>query len=574
MLDMARSIEERLKHRGPDESSLVDIPHGVLVSCRLAITDPAGSHQPLRGCGPNLSVVFSGEIYNFRELRAELAASGHQLRTNGDGEVIAHLYEQVGIRMLDRLRGAFAIALYDHGADTLILARDRLGEKPLLFGQNGDVVTFASECRALLPYVDTDVDREAFEGYVRFGHFPEPSTPLIGVKKVPAGGYIVLDRQISSPIKSDSYWSLPRPAAYPGTSASRLADVTHAFSDAVRQQTPSDVPGAIALSDGIDSTLIAHAAAQHCTDLRAYSVAFDWMDDRAQQSDVAAATAKELGLSHQIVSLTESRYQDLLVEGATSMSEPVADWTMPAYLGLVDQCRQDGVRVLLTGHGADELLLAYDWTQRALRNDPRVNHAFAEAYAFNAEYREGQEFLRSIRTGNVVSANAESQRPGTTGGRGAYRALREKLLSGYLRSNGLMQLDSLGLLREVEVRLPFVDYLVVEAIIAADPDQQASDRPKRLLYELAGSIGLHHASRPKKPFFPDLLTIQSPVIGLAQDVLPHGRLVHFELLEIAAVSSLVRSAQSGRFINVLLRLLVIELWLRNVDQAIAPAASQ
>ncbi|MEV7012047.1 asparagine synthase (glutamine-hydrolyzing) [Streptosporangium sp. NPDC051022] len=577
---MTHEMSRRLRHRGPDETRTVDIPAGALISCRLAVLDPERSHQPLTDCSGAVTVVYSGEIYNYRELRRELSAAGHVFLTDGDGEVIPHLYEGYGTNFPERLRGAFAIAVYDRPADRLVLVRDRLGEKPLVYAVTGDRFLFASETRAIVPYTDGRISASAVHRYLHFGYVPEPSTVFEGIEKVPAGTVMVLDRAASLVPRFTGYWS-PRVLEGRGGAASprgRVAAMAESFSTAVGQQLNADVPAAVALSDGIDSTLLTEVAARCVPRPRTYSVAFDWMRDDRHVA-LADATARRVGASHAVIEISPARYMNLLVEGAAAQGEPIADWTMPAYLGMADRCREDGVRVLLTGHGPDELFLAYDWTRSALRSlggeAAGEDGALHDAYRFNPEYREAVMLAGSLSGKYAPMMNGEAHPMSSVrGGRNARSDLRQRLVAGYLRSNGLMQLDGLGLLKEVEVRLPYVDHRFVEAAISADNGAAHDpDRPKALLYEMAAALGIGVRFTPKRPFFPDLRGVNAPVTALAESMLPSGTLVGDGVVPRGSAERLLGSVRTtGTGLNMMYRLLILELWLRHLGDPVGGTA--
>ncbi|WP_327093204.1 asparagine synthase (glutamine-hydrolyzing) [Nonomuraea sp. NBC_01738] len=557
-------ISRRLRHRGPDETHCVDVEAGSLISCRLAIMDPAGSRQPLSGCDDLTTVIYSGEIYNFRELRDELRAAGHVLHTEGDGEVIPHLYEMYGIDFPKRLRGAFAIAVHDGRTDQLILARDRLGEKPLVYAVTAHAFLFASEIKAILPFAAGNLSYPAVHQYLHFGYVLEPGTMFENIKKVPAGTVLVVDRKISLTPRATQYWSLE------ADGGERTDSMAEAFSTAVHQQLQADVPTAVALSDGIDSTLIALSAARHTSKSRAYSVAFGWMTAETQ-TEAPASTARRAGLLHEVVTLSPDRYLTLLTAGAEGLSEPIADWTMPAYLGMVQRCREDGVRVLLTGHGPDELFLAYDWTRSALAALTGKSNAscpsLRDAYLFNPEYRAAGEFFAGMRGDVLPGLDSDAvMAPMVRSGENARSDLRRQLASGYLRSNGLMQLDSLGLMMEVEVRLPYVDHRFVEAATRADTqNSRGEDNPKTLLYEMAARMGLATSFTPKRPFFPETEILRWPILELSKSSILDGLLVKYGIVTRRAAEQLIHSAEHpGAEMTVVYRLLLLELWLRSL----------
>ncbi|MFI6259403.1 asparagine synthase (glutamine-hydrolyzing) [Micromonospora zamorensis] len=564
-------MAEVLAHRGPDATRIHPLPGGALVSTRLAIIDPAGSDQPLTGCTPDVCAVYNGEIYNYRHLRELLRRQGHHLHGQGDGEVITHLYEQYGRQFVEHLRGAFAIALFDARTDELILARDRMGEKPLVYAVQNTTVSFASEIRALQPAVGAGAVRpESLPAYLLYGFAPEPATLLEGVSKLPAGHFAVVRRDAGVQLTLHRYWTAPvGPPANGGEDApDRRGDLitvaSAALAEAVEQQTYADVPVAVALSGGVDSTLLARIAARTLTDLRTYTVGFDWTP--TDELDAAAATAQALHSKHTEIRLSVDDYLHLLRRGSRSASEPIADWTLPAYLALTTHCHDDGVRVLLTGHGPDELFLAYRWVRQAIAyiRQPGSPPETIDAYTFNPEYAEAMDLIDSVLTGTAraIPATTSATLPDE-----AFRQhLRSALLRGYLVSNGLMQLDTLGLMNAVEVRVPYVDHKFVEAVsVLETPGSDREAMPKAKLYAIAETLDLPIHYVAKRPFFPTLAAVTPSILSMAQDHLLSGELAAAGLIRPNAVRQLLLSTPTiGNGLNVLFRLLMLEMWLTHL----------
>jgi asparagine synthase (glutamine-hydrolysing) len=570
--DQHRGMAQRLVHRGPDLTRVHPLPGGGLVSTRLAIIDPEGAGQPVAGCTTAVVCVYNGEIYNYQELRGQLLARGHRLSTQGDGEVIPHLYEEHGRHFVDQLRGAFAIALYDAHRDELILARDRMGEKPLVYTASGTTIRFASETRALEAAAELGaVSAEALGAFLLYGFVPEPDTLFRDVRKIPAGHYAVVRRRPAFGVTLHRYWSLPSPADTGGYDdrgrADLIASASAILAETVSQQTRADVPVGVALSGGIDSTLLARLSARSLTDLRTYSVGFDWTP--SGELAAAAATARTVQGKHTEIRLSVHDYLELLNEGSRKASEPIADWTMPAYLALTTRCQGDGVRVLLTGHGPDELFLAYQWTRQAnakIRSTKDTVDTI-DAYQFNPEYREAAGLLGSVLAAAGGRVRADGLGSCTRRSSGAFRhALRSALMRGYLRSNGLMQLDSLGLMKAVEVRVPYVDYRFVEAAATLD-DLGAAEAavPKRPLYAMADVLQVPSPYVEKRPFFPSLTAVAAPIAAMARDVIRSGELITEGFISPQTMRTLLNSvASDGSGLTVLFRLFVAEMWLTHL----------
>jgi asparagine synthase (glutamine-hydrolysing) len=363
-------MNDRQAHRGPDDAGLwearrSDGAYVGLANRRLAIQDlsPAG-HMPMVDDSGSVVITYNGEIYNFPELRRELVDAGHRFRSDGDTEVILQLYLREGPSCLRRLNGMFGLAIYDGRTETLLLARDHFGVKPLYLARDGQRVAFASELKALLVVaeVDRSLDPSAIDQYLSFLWVPEPRTAFRAISKLPAGHYALLSRE---GFELQQYWDLPLPAAgvrFPIDEHALALELADRLEGAVRRQMISDAPIGAFLSAGLDSTSIVAIMARHSpSPPRTYTISFPphyrmgetTLDDPA----VAQRTADTLGCDHHHL-VVEPRVADLLPRLVWHMDDPVSDpATVLAYL-VAAEARQD-VKVLLSGVGGDELFAGY-----------------------------------------------------------------------------------------------------------------------------------------------------------------------------------------------------------------------
>ena len=326
---------------------------------RLAVIDPAGSRQPLANEDGAIRLAYNGEVYNYRDLRADLSSRGHTLLSAGDSEVLVHLYEDHGPAMLAHLVGMFAFAIWDAARQRLLLARDRLGQKPLYWSRTPAGLAFASEPAALLecPDVPRGVDRRAIGAFLRFGYVPAPATGFAGIQKLPPAHYLVFDAatgRVEGPMR---YWDIPRGPADENTSAEDWRERLRAtLSEAVRSQLAADVPLGVLLSGGLDSSAVtALAAAGASAPLRTFTVRFaeaGW-DESAYAREVARRFATE----HTEVRV-EPRCLEALPELVLRHGEPFADSSAVAMYYLAREARR-GITVALSGDGGDESFGGY-----------------------------------------------------------------------------------------------------------------------------------------------------------------------------------------------------------------------
>jgi len=347
-----------LEHRGPDDEGYFQLPGIGLGHRRLSIIDLSGGHQPLFNEDETVCVVFNGEIYNFMELASELTAKGHRFRTRCDTEAIVHAWEEWGPRCVERFRGMFAFALFDRNTQTLFLARDRLGIKPLYYSMlDGGTVVFGSELKALLrhPDLSREIDPFAVEDFFAFGYIPDPRSIYRSVSKLPPGHTLTLRRGQATEGPS-RYWD---PAFEPHEGRSEeavLEELRARLDDAVEARLVADVPLGAFLSGGVDSSAVVAAMARLQDDpVNTCNIAFG--EDDFDESRYAEMMAKHVGTNH------SSRLVDpddfaLLDELATVYDEPYADSSaLPTYR-VCEEARRH-VKVALSGDGGDEVFAGY-----------------------------------------------------------------------------------------------------------------------------------------------------------------------------------------------------------------------
>jgi asparagine synthase (glutamine-hydrolysing) len=266
----------RIRHRGPDDQGTMVRGVASLGMRRLSIIDLAGGHQPISGCDPAVSVVFNGEIYNYRELQKELEARGHRFHTHSDTEAIVHAYEEYGPDCVEGLRGMFGFAIWDERKEELFVARDRAGKKPLYYAlTHGGTLVFGSELKSLLehPEVERELDVEALDAYLTFGYVPDPLSIFRGIRKLPPGNHLTYrDGQIS--VKQ--YWDFPfEPEAVRRTESDYLEELQALLDEAVRVRLVADVPLGAFLSGGVDSSAVVGFMSRHTpAAVKTFSIGF------------------------------------------------------------------------------------------------------------------------------------------------------------------------------------------------------------------------------------------------------------------------------------------------------------
>jgi asparagine synthase (glutamine-hydrolysing) len=344
-------------HRGPDDQGEYWDAGIGLGMRRLSIIDVQGGHQPIPNEDRSIWAICNGEIYNFRELRADLEARGHTFRCNSDTEVIVHLYEEEGTELFKRLRGMFAIALWDSNRSRLILARDRLGKKPLYISRQSDRLAFASEMKSILAVdgISREINLEALREYLALGYVPAPRTLLEGIEKLLPGYYMIVEK---GSVRTEQYWDVPQAAVENQSEEEWIERVREKLLESVRIRLVSDVPLGAFLSGGIDSSAIVAGMAR-LTDrpVKTYSIGFEGRDGFYNELPYAQIVAKAFGTDHHEI-IVHPKISDLLPTLIWHLDEPIADSAFVTTY-LVASLASQSVKVILSGVGGDELFGGY-----------------------------------------------------------------------------------------------------------------------------------------------------------------------------------------------------------------------
>ncbi|MBV8273913.1 MAG: asparagine synthase (glutamine-hydrolyzing) [Verrucomicrobia bacterium] len=350
---MARSIA----HRGPDDEGYFFDDNLGLGFRRLSIIDLSGGHQPMSDAEESVWVVFNGEIYNYQELRAELEAKGHQLRTRSDTEVIIHGYKEWGTDVFNHFNGMFGLAIWDVRKRRLLVARDAMGIKLVYYRISGGCLTFGSEIRAVLAAEDStpEVDPVALNLFLRFRYVPSPLTMFQGIRKLAPGTMLVVENGRCS--EQRWYNCTPVPFDNPKQDAEAARELLDLYKGAVRRHLLSDVPVGILLSGGLDSGLLLALMNEYGGEWPAYTVGYGetFADDELAD---AAETARLLGAKHIPVQLDRGEFERSFPKIVDFLEEPVTSSSVVPMYFVCQRARQD-VKVALIGQGPDELFGGY-----------------------------------------------------------------------------------------------------------------------------------------------------------------------------------------------------------------------
>jgi asparagine synthase (glutamine-hydrolysing) len=495
-----------LTRRGPDAAGVHVDRHAGLGHRRLAVIDVEASKQPMSNADGTIWISYNGEIYNFAELRADLIARGHRFKTAGDTEVIVHLYEEFGPDCVRRMRGMFAFAIWDSRSDTLFLARDRIGIKPLYYMLTEEAFLFGSELKAIA--VDESfqhykqIDLTAVHAYLSFLCVPDPVSIYRGVFKLPAGHTLTLR---NGRIQLDRYWDVNFEADYGPRPDEWRERLFEKLREAVRIRLVADVPLGAFLSGGIDSSTVV-ALMAHLMDQPVKTFSIGFTEQRYDEASDAKLVAKHLGTDHTELILTPSEALSVIPDVLANFDEPYADSSaIPTYY--VSELARRHVTVALSGDGGDELFGGYPWRQvrppyqRALSGLPYPARAGMRRIArFLPSGLPGSNFLRRVdipynryildamavfdeqdRAG-LYSESATEQlgredpyayhlphlsrlphRPWTA-------RMMEYDLKTYLPNDILTKVDRMSMMHSLEARVPLLDHELVELAAEIPPE--------------------------------------------------------------------------------------------------------
>ena len=594
----------RLRHRGPDDQGVyVNGPVG-LAHQRLSILDlsPAG-HQPMSNEDGSVWIVFNGEIYNFQELRDSLPSS-HRLRSRSDTEVIIHLYEEHGVQCLSMLRGMFAFAIWDQRHQRLVLARDRLGKKPLFYTADERGLAFASELKALL--VDRtcpDIDPVALHHYLTFQYVPAPRTIFRGIRKLPPGHLLVYE---GGKVSESAYWSLDYDRKAPIRSeAECLEEFRTLLEESVRLRLVSDVPLGAFLSGGVDSSSVVAVMSRLMNEpVKTFSIGFK--EEPYNELPYAGEVARLFGTDHHEF-IVEPKALEILPTLVRIYDEPFADSSaIPTYY--VSQLSRQYVTVVLNGDGGDELLGGYPRYRftaldhaipRYLSTSSResLRRAFG-SWLPNARgvrrLREKAERLLAPVSRTYLSricyfSPAEKDElytadfSGTIRGHDSYDLLTgwfeeakatellDQLLSvdtrSYLPDDLLVKVDRATMAHALEARSPFLDHRLMEFSASLPVSMKVRNGQTKYLLKAAmrGTLPDHILDRPKQGFgVPIDRWFREDCREFLREVLLSPRCVQRGYFRPEVVRRMIDDHQHGKadYAYRLYALLMLELWHR------------
>lgn len=549
-------------------------------------------------------LVFNGEIYNFRELRSELTAKGHKFKTNSDSEVIIHQYEESGQDCVSYFNGMFAFCIYDKKKNSLLLARDRMGVKPLYYSANRQSFAFASEIKSLVKSKLTgrEVDTEALYDYMTFRFVPAPKTMLKGVNKLPPARTLTVNLNDGS-ASIAKYWEIPTAAESGSISFAEATDELSAlFKDSVEKRLISDVPLGVLLSGGLDSTCV--TAAMHeigISRIKTFSVGFS-EGGIFDESPYAEEASRHHGIENNKIIIGLNEFREYLGDFAYDIDEPIADLaSIPLYF--VSKLARKDVKVVLSGEGSDELFAGYDFDRIALAlerikmvhavpkilrdslpkavlspfgfkgllekldrfNAPVSDYARQRLFHITNIFGEKDKLVLGL-SGNNSFEKIKSLYAGS-GNLDPINQILYVYSKSWLPEDLLMKADKMTMANSLELRVPFLDYRLVEFAFSLPSAYKVRDgaggfSTKHILRNaFKGKIPGSILNRKKQGFpVPAYSWIKGPLKAYAKEILlDRGRSGFFDAKETANLFAALDSPDAGAP-EKLWSMIVFELW--------------
>jgi asparagine synthase (glutamine-hydrolysing) len=603
-----------LEHRGPDARGIFENDGTGLGIQRLRVIDLATGDQPVYTEDGSVVVVLNGEIYNYRELREELRRKGHRLSTQGDTEVIAHLYEEYGSQLVERLDGMFAFALWDRSRERLLVARDRLGKKPLFYAEHDGVLSFASELPALLQdrAIAREMDPDAIDCYLAYGYVPAPLSALRGVRKLPPGHLL---EWRAGTTRIQPWWQLDYSRKLVGASADEVAELVRAaIRKATRRRMVADVPLGAFLSGGIDSSAVVAAMAEASSrPVQTFSIGFEAAG--FDELPHARLISERFGTEHHELVVTPSAIE-MLPKIVRHHGEPFADSSAIPSFYLARFTRQH-VTVALNGDGGDEAFGGYtryvanalasriDRVPFALRRAVQAGGArLPSGGSVGSPLNRARRLTGALaldparRYGRYVSWFDEADRAalyapdyaeqvdgaardvieGTWGratGSDVVDVMLEVDTSTYLPGDLIPKIDIATMAYGLEARSPLLDHELIELAAAIPAGMKVRGREKKwiLRHALRGWVPDEILDRPKQGFsVPISAWLRGELRGYVDDVLLDRSTLDRGWFREAEVRRLIDRQRAGADGDAprVWALLMLELWHRDVIDAARP----
>jgi asparagine synthase (glutamine-hydrolysing) len=609
---VVKAMNNAMVHRGPSGEGYYDVDGLSMGMRRLSIIDLNTGWQPLYNEDKSLVLMVNGEIYNYLELRADLKTKGHTFATESDGETILHLYEEYGVDCLSYLRGMFTFCLWDEKNQKVFIARDRMGEKPLYLYEKKNQLIFSSELRSLLAskQIEIELDPVAIDMFFHYHFVPEPLTPIKHIRKLPAGHYITIDKA-SMKIEQVEYWNMEDAPILKGDPITLIKEQLNELSKLVVR---SDVPVGVALSGGVDSAIVAALAVKYYKgNMHAFTIGYEGRPE-SDERYAAQKIAQHLGMPFHEIELTNKEFISNFPSMCSHTDDPIADISAFGYYSVSKSARMHGVPVLLQGQGGDELFWGYNWVQNnfkyvELKNNESsfsqyYKNKFSEKFSaptfkkftkgilsyrdakklylkhknekqeifpfydyftgFNADYKE---IYGDLMINNFTDLDSTKPFHVKKPWQNTSVTLTRLISQTYLLENGIAQGDRLSMANSVELRLPLVDYRLVETVIGLRKSIKDNNLPSKYWLKEIGKEMLPHwiFEARKRGFEPPVELWLNGILKEYGNKLIDGHLVQKGVLNRKAAFDFSKGKSNPQVIFPgYFNALVLELWLESI----------
>jgi asparagine synthase (glutamine-hydrolysing) len=591
-----------LVHRGPDDSGRFVEGNAGLGFRRLSIIDLGGGHQPIFNEDGSMAIIFNGEIYNYRDLAADLSSAGHRLKTKSDTETILHAYEQYGDDCVHHLRGMFAFAIWDRKRHRLFMARDRFGIKPLYYYRNARFLTFASEIKALLeiPQVPREIDPDALDQFLSLRYVPGPRTMFKDIFRLQPGHTLVVDGRS---VHIRKYWDLDYSARTSASPRQIAESFEHLLEESVRLRLIADVPVGVFLSGGLDSSAILATIGKVAPGQKVKTFSVGYPASGPGEEDhcelkYARVAANAFGADHYECRLTAKDFEEFIPDLVWHLDEPLAD---PSCIPLhfISKLASEHIKVVLSGEGADECMAGYGIYSKMLALD-RMNQTVPALGRFArslAGIAPGERLRRYLR---MSGQPLEQAYRGVCRGFGAETVRQligedrmrrsdrqtDEIFGGYfeavskasslnrmlyvdakiwLPDDLLLKADKMTMANSLELRVPFLDHKLAEFAASLPDDSKINAGGGKSLLRNAMRDVLPKAilERPKKGFpVPIASWFRGPLRHFTRDQLLSGGSACDSYMDSAAITRIVEEHEQGRVdrSQEIWTLLVFQFW--------------
>jgi asparagine synthase (glutamine-hydrolysing) len=606
---MVHQMCQTMVHRGPDDEGIF-VQNGVgLGMRRLSVIDLAGGHQPIFNEDRSIAVVLNGEIYNFLELRQQLESRGHRFSSQSDTEVIVHLYEEIGSDCVSKLRGMFGFALFDTRQRRLLLARDRLGKKPLHYALVDGQLWFGSEIKAILAVAPqlAEINQSGLLQYLYFGYIGDPLTAYAKIQKIPPGHLMEFQ---DGQLRLRQYWDFPEYGTYsPRSEGECLEELECRLAEAVKIRLISDVPLGAFLSGGTDSsTIVALMARASSKPVKTFSIGYRAAE--FNEAPYARLVAEKFGTEHHEL-VAEPNIQETIESITSSLDEPFGDSSMlPTYF--VSSLARKYVTVVLSGDGGDEAFAGYDRYRTQLRERagypvpvragrwyrenifhhlphwiPGRNFAYSISLPWPERYIEAVSLAPYERNFAILASDFVASFQNGDDPLNGFRRWIDKAPSEdplarvlyldsktYLPGDILTKVDRMSMAASLEARAPMLDHVFIEWVTSLAPKWKFDGgRQKYILLKLARKLGVPSAvlDRPKQGFAVPLRHwLRHDLKDMVLSLLLDSQTLQRGYFNPRGAKELIDHFFQGRTDDCLeiWRLMMFELWFRNFHSKI------